>query len=184
MVFSLAMAWVNSANLLIARGVMRRKEGAVRAALGAGRMRVFRLMLTESMVLALLGGVAGVLLAWWAVDLLIATAPDVAGLRAGIDSHVLGFTLSISVISGIPFGLAPAFDSLRSHGNELLPQPENIAPARLQLLRGASLLAIAEVALALSLLIGAALTLESFWQAHQQIRLEPALLAAFCVITL
>src|SRR3989442_3871819 len=100
MAFCLLMAWVNSANLLIARGMMRRKEVAVRAALGAGRMRVFRLMLTESIVLALLGGVAGVLLAWWGVDLVIATAPDVAGLRAGIDSRVLCFTLAISVMSG------------------------------------------------------------------------------------
>src|SRR5258708_3438579 len=184
MVFSLAMAWVNSANLLIARGRMRRKEVAVRAALGAGRMRVFRLMLTESVVLALLGGAAGVLLAWWAVDLLIATAPAVAGLRAGIDGRVLGFTLSISVISGMVFGLAPAFDSIRFHGNELLPQPDNIAPARLQLLRGANLLVIAEVALALSLLIGSALMVESFRQAREQIRPEHALLAAFAVITL
>src|SRR2546422_1494414 len=101
MVLSLAMAWVNSANLLIARGMMRRKEVAVRAALGAGRMRVFRLMLTESVVLALLGGVAGGLMAWGGVDLLIATAPDVTGLRAGVDSRALGFTLSLSVMSGI-----------------------------------------------------------------------------------
>jgi ABC-type antimicrobial peptide transport system permease subunit len=184
MAFSLLIAWVNSANLLIARGMMRRKEVMVRAALGAGRMRVFRLMLTESVVLALLGGVAGVLLAWWAVDLLIATAPDVAGLHAGIDSHVLGFTLSISVISGILFGLAPALDSIRCQGNELLPQQDHIAPPRLQLLRGANLLVIAEVALALSLLIGAALTIESFRQARRPIRSEHALLAAFAVITL
>src|SRR5260370_18119509 len=108
MAFSLLIAWVDSANLLIARVIVRRKEVMVRAALGAGRMRVFRLMLTESVVLALFGGVAGVLLAWWAVDLLIATAPAVTGLRAEIDGRVLGFTLSISGISGMVFGLAPA----------------------------------------------------------------------------
>ena len=68
---------------------------------------------------------------------------------------MLGFTLAISLISGILFGLAPALDSIRSDGNELLKRPENTAPPGLQLLRGANLLAIAQVALALSLLIGA-----------------------------
>jgi ABC-type antimicrobial peptide transport system permease subunit len=191
---SLLIACVNCGNLLIARGLMRRKELAVRAAMGAGRLRVFRLMLTESVVLALFGGAAGVLLAWWGVDILIALAPPgVAGLAAGIDGSVLGFTLAVSVVSGILFGLAPAIESVRSDGHELLKRPENAAPARLQLLRGANLLAIGQVALALSLLIGAGLMTESFWRAlrfgarfpmREQMRFETTLLAVFAAITL
>jgi ABC-type antimicrobial peptide transport system permease subunit len=171
--------------------MMRRKELAVRAAMGAGWLRVFRLTLTESVTLGLLGGAAGVLLAWWGVDILIAMAPgSVAGLNAGVDGRVLGFTLAVSLISGILFGLAPALDSIRSDGNELLKRPENTAPPGLQLLRGANLLAIAQVALALSLLIGAGLMMESFWRLdpqfpmRDQMRFETTLLAVFAAITL
>src|SRR5947208_11812054 len=141
-VLSLLTACVNCANLLVARGLMRRKELAVRAAMGAGRLRVFRLMLTESVLLALMGGVAGVLLAWWGVDILMAMAPgSVAGVSAGVDVRVLAFTLAISVISGALFGLAPALESIRSDGNELQQRLANIAPPGLQLLRGANLVA-------------------------------------------
>jgi ABC-type lipoprotein release transport system permease subunit len=191
---SLLIACVNSANLLLARGMLRRNELAVRAAMGAGRLRLFRLTLTESVLLSLLAGAAGVLLAWWGVDILLAIAPPgVAGLDAGINGRVLGFTLAISVISGVLFGLAPALDSLRSDGHELLKRPANIAPPGLQLLRGANLLAIAQVALALSLSIGAGLMAESFWRAmrldpgfpmREQMRFETTLLAAFAAITL
>jgi ABC-type lipoprotein release transport system permease subunit len=190
---SLLIACVNCANLLVARGLMRRKELAVRAAMGAGRLRVFRLMLTESVLLALMGGAAGVLLAWWGVDILIAMAPGgAAGVNAGVDVRVLAFTLAISVISGILFGLAPALESIRSDGNELQKRPVNTAPPGLQLLRGANLVAIAQVALALSLLIGAGLMMESFWRARldprfqmrDQMRFETTLLAVFATITL
>jgi ABC-type antimicrobial peptide transport system permease subunit len=191
---SLLIACVNSANLLVARGMLRRKEVAVRAALGAGRLRVFRLMLTESVLLALLGGAAGVLLAWWGGDILMAMAPaGVFESTAVIDGRVLCFTLAVSLISGILFGLAPALDSIRSDSVEALKRTENIAPPRLQLLRGANLLAIAEVALALSLLIGAGFMLESFssaLRAHPEfhmrelMRFETTLLAAFAAITL
>src|SRR5260370_40938780 len=112
---------------------MRRKELAVRAAMGAGRLRVFRLMLTESVLLALMGGAAGVLLAWWGVDILRAMAPgSVAGVSVGVDVHVLAFTLAISVISGALFGLAPALASIRSDGNEWEKCPANMAPPGLQ----------------------------------------------------
>jgi hypothetical protein len=116
-----------------------------------------------------------------------------AGLNAGIDGRVLGFTLAISLISGVLFGLAPALDSMRSEGNELLKRAENNAPPRLQLLRGANLVAIAQVALALSLLIGAGLMTESFWRAlrldprfhmRDQMRFETTLLVVFAAITL
>jgi predicted lysophospholipase L1 biosynthesis ABC-type transport system permease subunit len=172
---SLLIACVNCTNLLIARGMMRRKELAVRAAMGAGRLRVFRLMLTESVVLSLLGGVAGVLLAWWGDDLLIALAP---GLKTGVDARVLGFTLAISILSGILFGMAPALDSIRSDGHELLKRSDNGAEPPMQLLRGANLVVIGEVALAISLMIGAGVLL------HFPPMLPSALLATFAGITL
>jgi ABC-type antimicrobial peptide transport system permease subunit len=180
----LLIAGVNCANLLIARGMMRRQELSVRAAMGAGRMRVFRLTLTESVVLSLLGGCAGVLLSWWGTDLILAMAPAaIAGLKAGIDARVLGFTLAISLVSGVLFGAVPALESIRGDGQELLKKPAHIAPPRLQLLRGANLMVIAEVSLALALLIGAGLMRESS-RRYQQMRFETALLAVFAAITL
>jgi ABC-type antimicrobial peptide transport system permease subunit len=167
------IACANCANLLLAHGMMRRKELAVRAAMGAGRMRMFRMIMTESVLLALLGGAFGVLLAWWGADVLIALAP--AGFSAGIGIRALGFALAISVASGVVFGLAPAFDSIRGDVPELLGG----APPRLQLLRGANLLAIAQVGLACSLLIGAGLMIE-----RKLDRLETVLLAVFAIITL
>ncbi len=175
---SLLMACVNCTNLLIARGMMRRKELAVRAAMGADRMRVFRLMLTESVVLSLAGGVAGVILAWWGADLLIELAPESAGLRAGVDGAVLGFAFLTSILCGILFGIVPALDSIRSDGQELLKRSESGEAPRMQLLRGANLIVIGEVALAISLMIGAGAIL------HFPPMLPSALLATFAGITL
>jgi ABC-type antimicrobial peptide transport system permease subunit len=172
-VLLLPIACANCANLLLAHGMMRRKELAVRAAMGADRMRMFRMIMTESVLLSLLGGACGVLLAWWGADVLIALAP--AGFSAGIGIRALGFALVISIASGILFGLAPAFDSIRGDAPELLGG----APPRLQLLRGANLLAIAQVGLACSLLIGAGVMIE-----RKLDRLETALLAVFAAITL
>jgi ABC-type antimicrobial peptide transport system permease subunit len=169
----LPIACANCANLLLAHGAMRRKELAVRSAMGAGRLRLFRLVMTESILLSLLGGALGVLLAWWGADLLIALAPPV--FSAGIGVRALGFALSLSLASGIVFGLAPALDSMRGGVPELVSG----GPPRLQLLRGASLLAIAQVGLACSLLIGAGLMIE-----RGRDRFETALLAVFAIITL
>src|SRR6266516_2753127 len=116
--------------------------------------------------------------------------PAGPGARSGL--LWLGAAVAISLLSGILFGLAPALESIRSDGNELQKRPANIAPPGLQLLRGANLLAIAQVALALSLLIGAGLMLEGFWRARldprfhmrDQMRFETTLLAVFAVITL
>ncbi|HZY59102.1 MAG TPA: FtsX-like permease family protein, partial [Candidatus Binataceae bacterium] len=169
----LPLACANCANLLLAHGAMRRKELAVRTAMGAGRLRIFRLVMTESVLLSLLGGALGVLLAWWGADVLIAVAP--AGFRVGIGVRVLGFAFAISVVSGILFGLPPALDSMRGS----VPELASGAPPRLQLLRGASLLAIAQVGLACSLLIGAGLMIE-----RGRDRFQTALLAAFAIVTL
>jgi ABC-type antimicrobial peptide transport system permease subunit len=169
----LPIACANCANLLLAHGAMRRKELAVRTAMGAGRLRLFRLVMTESVLLSLLGGALGVLLAWWGADMLTAVAP--AGFRVGIGVRVLGFAFAISVVSGILFGLPPALDSMRGS----VPELASGAPPRLQLLRGASLLAIAQVGLACSLLIGAGLMIE-----RGRDRFQTALLAAFAIVTL
>src|SRR5262245_15304864 len=129
---ALLIACVNCANLLIARNMLRPQEIALRVAMGAGRGRVLRLMLTESVVLAVFGGIAGLLLAWWGSDFLFG--------QTRIDARVLGFTFVISVVSGIFFGLEPALDSMHSESHELLKRPASGAPARLQLLRGANLI--------------------------------------------
>jgi ABC-type antimicrobial peptide transport system permease subunit len=169
----LPIACANCANLLLAHGAMRRKEIAVRAAMGAGRLRILRLIMTECVLLSLLGGTLGVLLAWWGADVLIALAPP--GFSAGIGIRALGFALAISIASGILFGLGPALDSIRSDVPELV----SAARPRLQLLRGSSLLAIAQVGLAFSLLVGAGLMIE-----RRRDRFDTALLTVFAIVTL
>jgi ABC-type antimicrobial peptide transport system permease subunit len=169
----LPVTCANCANLLLAQNAMRRKELAVRAAMGAGRLRIFRLIMTECVLLSLLGGALGVLLAWWGADVLIALAPP--GFSEAIGIRALGFALVISIASGILFGLAPALDSMRADVPELVESP----PPRLELLRGASLLAIAQVGLAFSLLLGAGLMIE-----RGRDRFETALLSVFAVVTL
>ena len=169
----LPIACANCASLLLAQATVRRKELAVRVAMGAGRLRIFRLIMTESLLLSLLGGALGVLLAWWGADVLIALAPP--GFSAGIGVRALCFALAISVASGILFGLAPALDSMRAD----VPELAGGAPPRLELLRAASLLAIAQVGLAFALLIGAGLMIE-----RRRDQLETALLAVFAIVTL
>src|SRR5207248_1179933 len=148
-------------------------ELAVRTAMGAGRLRLFSLVMTESVLLSLLGGALGVLLAWWGGDMLLALAPPV--FSAGIGVKALGFALALSLASGILLGLPPALDSMRGGVPELVSG----APTRLQLLRGPSLLAIGEVGLACSLLVGAGLMMQ-----RGRDRFETALLAVFAIITL
>jgi hypothetical protein len=113
--FVLLIACVNVANLLLARGASRGKEIAIRAALGAGRGRVLRQLFTESLVLACIGGAVGLVLAFWGVRLLKATAPsDVPRLdQAGVDLMTVAFALGATLISSIVFGIAPALRTAR-----------------------------------------------------------------------
>ena len=113
--FVLLIACANVSSLMLGRAMQREGEFAIRGALGAGRQRVVRQLLTESVLLALVGGAAGVALAWWGVKGLLALAPgNLPRLQAiGIDPGVLGFTLALSVASGILFGLIPAFATAR-----------------------------------------------------------------------
>jgi putative ABC transport system permease protein len=157
--FVLLITCVNLANLLLARVATREKELAIRAALGAGRLRLIRLFLTESLWLAALGGLGGLLIALWFVDLLPAFAPrEITNLgEVHIDGHVLGFALLLSLLAMFIFSLAPLWHVSRTSLNEVLKDTPS-AP-RGKGLR--SLLVIAEVALTMVLLSGAGLMLRS-----------------------
>ena len=164
--FVLLIACANVANLLLARAATRRKEFAIRAALGASRARVIRQLLTESMLLAFAGGALGLLLALWGIDLLRAAEPGSIPRMAelSLDRRVLVFTLSISALTGIIFGLAPALQITRDGLHKKLKESsKTTSEGRAGKIRG--WLVVAEVALALVLLIGAGLLIKSFARA-------------------
>jgi len=162
--FMLLIVCGNVASLLLSRATSRETEMAIRAAVGAGRTRIIRQLLSESILLSLLGGVAGVALAFWAMTLLRAVIPTdlprVANI--GIDGTVLGFALGISVLTGLVFGLAPALSASRSNLTESLKEGKGTpkSGSRRNVLRGA--LVAVQFALALVLANGAALMLRSY----------------------
>jgi predicted permease len=159
--FVLLIACANVASLLLARGTSRRREFAVRAALGAGRGRLTRQLLTESLVLSIAGGLLGLLDAYWGIAALVSLAPDTIPRlnEVHLDPRVMTFALFASMTVGVLFGVAPAIQSARLDMMDGLKDGGRTGTARTRLQR---VLVVGEVALALVLLIGAGLMLASF----------------------
>jgi putative ABC transport system permease protein len=161
----LLIACANIANLLLARAAARRKEIAIRSALGAGAWRIVRQVLIESLLLALIGGAVGVLVAIWAIDLIVKLGPESVPRLAEVDldPRVLGFTLLASLSAGVLFGLAPALQSLRLDLTATLKDAGRVSGQggrEGSRLRGA--LVVLETTLAIVLLISAGLLVNSF----------------------
>ena len=160
----LLIACANVANLMLARAATRQKEIAVRLAMGAGRWRIMRQLLIESVVLAVIGGGLGVLLGWWGLHLFIALSPgNIPRLSAvALDGTALSFTLGLALLTGVLFGLAPAWQFSRPNLNEALKEANRGASAGTGAGRTRNGLVVAEVALSVVLLAGAGLMLQSF----------------------
>jgi predicted permease len=165
--FVLLIACANVANLLLTRSAGRQREMAIRTALGAGRVRILRQLFTESAVLALAGGVVGLLLAIWGGSVLSSYIPE--GIprmtELAIDGRVLAFTFGASLLTGVFFGLAPALQSAKTNLTETLKEGERNSSRGHN--RAGKLLVISEVALTLVLLVGAGLLVKSFWRLSQ-----------------
>jgi putative ABC transport system permease protein len=164
-IFILLIACANVANLLLARSMARQRETAVRAALGAGRLRLVRQILTESVLLAVVSGGVGAILAFWLIRGFTALMPRFTiptEMEATIDWRVLLFTIGASLLTGIVFGLAPAWQASRNDLTISLQERGYGASARLGRNKLRSLLLVSEIALTFVLVIGAALLIRSF----------------------
>ena len=162
----LVIACANVANLLIARGVARQREMAVRLALGASRWQLVRQLLVESVMLSIAGGVAGLLLAFWTVDALlraIMTNMDIRGLSANVDPRILAFTTALAVLTGVLFGLIPALRATRPDLTNTMKDQAGGATAGGSHTRFRKTLVVTQMALTCVLLVAAGLFAKSFY---------------------
>jgi putative ABC transport system permease protein len=166
--FVLLIACANVANLLLVRATGRKREFAIRAAMGASRRRIVSQLLTESLILAVAGGISGLLLGYIGVRALLAVSPanlpriGENGSEIGMDWRVLLFTLGVALLTGVLFGLFPAFGASRLDLNSALKESSNRSGMGFRQGRARALLVVSEVSLALVLLIGAALLIRTF----------------------
>jgi putative ABC transport system permease protein len=160
----LLIAVVNVANLMLARATVREREMALRLSLGAGRGRLVRQLLTESVLLALMGGAAGLALAWGGIALVRAWNPGNLPLidSVRLDAGALGFMLFVSMLTGVLFGLAPALESARADLNSTIKEGGRASAASQARGRTRAALVVCEIAVSLTLLVGAGLLLRSF----------------------
>jgi predicted permease len=168
--FVLLIACANVANLLLARAATRQKETAIRSAMGANRFRLLRQFATESMVLALVGGALGLLLASWGVEGLVAMFPrTISNLNIPrvdsipMDGSVLAFSFLVALLTGLLFGLAPAFSTFRLNINDTLKEAGRGATRTAHARRFRNALVVGEITVALIMLAGAGLMIKSFY---------------------
>jgi putative ABC transport system permease protein len=162
----LLIACANFANLLLARAAERGREIVIRTALGAGRWRIIRQLLTESILISLAGGAVGVVIAWWGTNLLIALKPEnLPRLQEiDIDPRVFGFTFAVSVLTGLIFGLLPALSASREGVSGRLKESGRSSSSSRAQQRVRSAFVVGELAVALILLVGAGLLVKTFWK--------------------